>query len=131
MIRIYSTYFFVSSPKMKKQCIICPINNCWLNDDTSVIHCPINKFLRVTGGKRSMIVLLVLSKPHRFGELKRNIPDITEKVLITTLRWLEKAGMIHRQATLGKHLQTIYSLSPLGAKVQKISHSMADIGKWL
>jgi DNA-binding HxlR family transcriptional regulator len=79
-----------------------------------------------------MIVLLVLSKPHRFGELKRNIPDITEKVLITTLRDLEKAGMIHRQATLGKHLQTIYSLSSARSeKVQKISHSMADVGKGL
>ncbi len=102
-----------------------------MQDDDSVTNCPINKFLRVAGGKWSMIVLLVLSKPHRFGELKRSIPDITEKVLITTLRDLEKAGMIHRQATLGKHLQTIYSLSPLGVKVQKISHSMADVGKGL
>ena len=76
-----------------------------------------------------MIVLLVLSKPHRFGELKRTIPDITEKVLITTLRDLEKAGMINKDTTLGKHLQTIYSISSLGEKVQKISHTMADIGK--
>ncbi len=78
-----------------------------------------------------MIVLLILSKPHRFGELKRSIPDITEKVLIVTLRTLEKSGLINREATLGKHLKTIYSLTPLGQKVQKISYSMADIGKWL
>lgn len=79
-----------------------------MEEDDAVINCPINKFLRVAGGKRSMIILLVLTKPHRFGELKRTIPDITEKVLISTLRDLEKAGMISREATLGKHLKTVY-----------------------
>jgi len=116
---------------MKKQCTICPITNCSLEEDDSVINCPINKFLRVAGGKWAMIVLLVLTKPHRFGELKRSIPDITEKVLISTLRELEKFGMISREATLGKNLKTIYSLTDLWKKVQKISHDMADIGKWL
>lgn len=87
--------------------------------------------MRVAGGKWSMIILLVLTKPHRFGELKRSIPDITEKVLIATLRILENSGMIYREATVGKHLKTTYSLTPLGEKVQKISHTMADIGKWL
>ena len=74
---------------MKKQCILCHMPNCQLTEQQAVSDCPINKFLKVMGGKRGMIMLLVLETPHRFGELKRTIPDITEKMLITTLQSLE------------------------------------------
>lgn len=82
---------------MKKQCILCPIENCSLTETQSVNHCPINKFLKVLGGKRGMIVLLVLATPKRFGTLKKAITDISEKMLITTLQDLESAGYITKE----------------------------------
>ncbi len=47
-----------------------------------------------------MIVLLVLEKPHRFGALKRTIPDITEKMLLATLHDLHKAELIVHEKIL-------------------------------
>ena len=86
---ISSTYFFVSTPTMKKQCLLCDIPDCSLESDEDVRNCPIHKCLSVIGKKRTLIVLLVLERPMRFGELKRAIPDMTEKVLISRLRRLE------------------------------------------
>ena len=82
---------------MKKQCILCPIDNCSLTEAESVNHCPINKFLKVLGGKRGMIVLLMLDVPKRFGVLKKTITDISEKMLITTLQDLECAEYITKE----------------------------------
>jgi DNA-binding HxlR family transcriptional regulator len=74
---------------MKKQCTICRINNCYLEEGEDVSQCPINKFLALFGGKRDLIVLLSLEQPQRFGQLKKIIVDISEKMLIQTLHKLE------------------------------------------
>lgn len=126
---ICSTYFFISTTDMKKQCIDCRIQNCSLPEGANIADCPVRKCLRIMGKKRNMIVLLVLEKPHRFGELKRKISDMTEKVLITELRCLEEAGYITRDVIQGKNLNTTYTISPLGLKVLDVVESIAEIGK--
>lgn len=76
-----------------------------------------------------MIILLVLEKPHRFGELKRTIPDITEKMLITTLRVLEEHNLITKEITNGKQLSTTYAISEKWTHALTIAESMAAFGK--
>ena len=78
-----------------------------------------------------MIVLLVLEHPHRFGQLKKSIPDITEKMLIQTLHKLEDQWYVAKQKTTGKILQSLYYLTPLGEKILTLWEQMADIGKTL
>lgn len=116
---------------MKNQCLLCRVQDCSLEKDEKVTNCSINKFLKVIGWKRWMVVLLVLEKPHRFWELKRSIPDITEKMLISTLKSLGKATYIKKHKTTGKKLASTYSITVLWSKVLNIAESMAEFGKLL
>jgi len=78
-----------------------------------------------------MIVLLVLEQPRRFWELKKIIPDITEKMLISTLHDLEHATFIANEKIYGKQIQSIYTITDGGKKALAIVQSMAEIGKLL
>lgn len=78
-----------------------------------------------------MIVLSVLVQPHRYGELKKTIAEITEKMLITTLHDLEKAGYLSKQKTSWKLLQSTYTITPLWKNALEIGLAMAEMGKLL
>ncbi len=55
-----------------------------------VYYCPVEVSLDKIGGKwKSLILWHVRSRTRRFGELKRLIPNITEKMLTEKLRELE------------------------------------------
>lgn len=53
----------------------------------------------------------------RFGELRRRLDGITQKMLTQTLRDLERAGLVHRAVYPSVPPRVEYSLSPLGANV--------------
>lgn len=63
-------------------------------------NCPIRNVLSRIGDKWSLLVLFTLEeKPvTRFKELQRNIPDISQKMLTTTLKTLEADGLVLRKA---------------------------------
>lgn len=60
-------------------------------------YCPIRKSLKILGGKWPLLVLFNIQEPIRFGDLKRAIPDISEKMLIQTLKQLTEHGLITRK----------------------------------
>jgi DNA-binding HxlR family transcriptional regulator len=64
---------------------------------TAVI-CPITATLDVLGGKWKVFILMQLKQREvlRFGELKKLIPDVTQKMLAQQLKELEDAGLVHR-----------------------------------
>ena len=68
--------------------------------DSLYPKCPVRNVLNRVGHKWSMLVLFTLeSTPTiRFKELQRNIPDISQKMLTTTLKTLEADGLIIRKA---------------------------------
>lgn len=68
--------------------------------DSLYPKCPVRNVLNRVGDKWSMLVLFTLeSTPSiRFKELQRNIPDISQKMLTTTLKTLEADGLIIRKA---------------------------------
>ena len=68
--------------------------------DSLYPKCPVRNVLNRVGDKWSMLVLFTLeSTPTiRFKELQRNIPDISQKMLTTTLKTLEADGLIIRKA---------------------------------
>lgn len=70
------------------------------------------------GSKWNTLVLITLSqRPQRFGELKRGIPEISQRVLTQTLRDLEQDGLINRTVYPTKPPSVEYSLTKLGASL--------------
>ena len=60
-------------------------------------YCGLHVALAVMGGKWKPLILYYLSQgPNRFGDLKRSIAGISEKVLIQQLRQLAAAGVLTR-----------------------------------
>ncbi len=69
--------------------------------ETVFNDCPVRNVLARISGKWSLLVMYVLhgngAVPMRFNELRRAIPDISQKVLTSTLRTLECDGLVQRQ----------------------------------
>jgi DNA-binding HxlR family transcriptional regulator len=63
----------------------------------------------------------------RFGELRRRLDGITQKMLTQTLRDLERAGLVHRAVYPSVPPRVEYSLTPLG---QNVSSLMDSIRQW-
>ena len=61
-------------------------------------QCPIRNILARLGDKWSLLVLYTLSQKERmrFGDLRREVPDISQKMLTVTLRTLEEDGFVTR-----------------------------------
>ncbi|MDP2789344.1 MAG: helix-turn-helix domain-containing protein [bacterium] len=63
-----------------------------------VFHCALDVTMDYIGGKWKTVVLWYLRKePRRFSQLKRSIPEITEKMLSLQLKKLEHDGIIKRK----------------------------------
>ncbi len=70
------------------------------------------------GDKWSILVIYLLSGgPMRFSELKRRIGSISQKVLTSTLRGLERDGYLVRHVTPASPPQVSYELTSLGRDV--------------
>ena len=81
-------------------------------------HCAMDVTMDYIGGKWKTVVLWYLRKDKkRFSELKRMIPNITEKMLSLQLKDLEKDGIVKRK---------IYPEVP-----PKVEYYLTDFGKTL
>ena len=77
--------------------------------------CPIRGVLDKLGDKWSMLVILELSAgERRFSELKRQIPDISQKMLTQTLRILQRDGLVARAVHPTVPPAVSYDLTPMG-----------------
>ncbi|MBD5356755.1 MAG: helix-turn-helix transcriptional regulator [Bacteroides sp.] len=78
--------------------------------------CPVRNVIARFGNKWALLVLLVISEnePVRYNDLRRKIPDISSRVLSSTLRTLEADGLI---------LRTLYNEVPA-----RVEYSLTDIG---
>ena len=83
-------------------------------------HCGLEAALDVIGGKWKPLILWHLqTERRRFGELKRLVQGISEKVLIQQLRELESDGIIHRKAYPEIPPKVEYSLTPFGVSLKE------------
>ncbi|GAA4238469.1 helix-turn-helix domain-containing protein [Actinomadura meridiana] len=90
--------------------------------------CGIDAAIDVIGGKWKVLILWALAqRPHRFGELRRELPGITEKVLTAHLRELELDGIVNRKAYAEVPPHVEYSLTPLGTT---LNEALAPLGAW-
>lgn len=92
--------------------------------------CPVTTTLSVIGGKWKPIILFML-KPEkkRFGEIKKLIPAISQKMLTQQLRELEADGIIHRKVYPVVPPKVEYSMTDYGRTLSPILEAMVDWGK--
>lgn len=77
--------------------------------------CPSRVVLDHVTSKWGVLVLVALSdRTLRWGELRRLVEGISEKMLASTLRTLEADGLVLREATPSIPPRVDYSLTPLG-----------------
>lgn len=94
-------------------------------------NCEKELTLAVIGGKWKMLILWHLGKEgtKRFNELKRLIPGITQRMLVTQLRELESDFIVHREIYPVVPPKVEYSLTPQGESIMPILETMYDWGK--
>jgi DNA-binding HxlR family transcriptional regulator len=80
------------------------------------------------GDKWSVNVIYVLGAAGtlRFGELRRRIDGISQRMLTVTLRGLERDGLVRRTMYPEMPPRVEYALTPLGATLRKIVRALID-----
>lgn len=77
--------------------------------------CPSRIVLDHISSRWGVLVLVALAeRGQRWGELRRTVEGISEKMLASTLRTLEQDGLVHREAQPTIPPRVDYSLTPLG-----------------
>jgi DNA-binding HxlR family transcriptional regulator len=93
------------------------------------VNCPAESTLKIIGGRWKLMILHELcSGVSRFGQLKRGLKGISEKVLAQHLRELEKDGIIQRKVYAEVPPKVEYSLTPSGKTLKPILDAMHEWG---
>src|SRR5689334_957028 len=87
----------------------------------------ISDLLARIGDKWSLLIVSTLGqRPMRFNELRRAIEDISQKMLSSTLKVLERDGLVERSVTPTAPPQVEYRLSDLGRELQTPVIALAE-----
>lgn len=84
--------------------------------NTIIEICPVRNVIARFGNKWALLVILILSenKVLRFSELKKMIPDVSSRMLSSTLRTLEADGLVSRKVYPEVPPKVEYSLMETG-----------------
>ena len=94
--------------------------------------CGLDATLKVISGKwKPLILYFLLRGPTRYGELKRAIRDVSDKVLIQQLKELEADGVLRRNDRRNDHREVLprvdYILTQLG---QSFARALEPLCQW-
>jgi DNA-binding HxlR family transcriptional regulator len=87
---------------------ICDIDSCGVRDA-----------LQIIGGKwkNRILYVIVLNGHIRFNELRRNLPEISQKMLTQQLRELERDGIVLRESYPEVPIRVEYSMTSIGESI--------------
>ena len=92
--------------------------------------CPVETTLMLIGDKWKVLILRdLLTGTQRFGELKRSVGSISQKVLTAQLRDMESSGLISRRVYAEVPPRVEYSLTELGLSLRPILDAMRIWGE--
>ncbi|MEY9487356.1 DNA-binding HxlR family transcriptional regulator [Streptomyces calvus] len=94
-------------------------------------YCAIEFAMEVLGGRWKLAILKQLSSgTHRFGELKRAMPTITQRMLTRQLRELEADGLLTRTVYREVPPRVEYTLTEVGHSLDAITEQLDEWGRW-
>ena len=92
-------------------------------------NCPLRKTLEIIGGKWTMLIIFQINtRTIRYGELKRCIVGISEKMLINQLKYLCEKGMVHKKSYPEVPPRVEYTLTPLGRELLPVINKIIKFG---
>lgn len=99
--------------------------NHMMQGDHSLPPCPVETTLALMGDKwKILIVRDLLGGTKRFGELKKSLEGISQKVLTQHLRAMEQHGLVHRQVYAQVPPKVEYSLTDLGRSLSPVHDAL-------
>lgn len=91
--------------------------------------CPVEITMGLIGDKWKVLIIRdLLTGTKRFGELKKSLNGITQKVLTNNLRQMESSGLIKRKVYAEVPPKVEYSLSNTGLSLKPVLDSMVKWG---
>ena len=92
----------------------------------AIVGCPTELTLNVLAGKWKTVILARLKDGAlAYGELRRSIPSLSDKMLTERLRDLERAGLIVRGGRPGSRTpRALYRLSPRGRSLKPVLEAL-------
>jgi DNA-binding HxlR family transcriptional regulator len=91
-------------------------------------NCPTEFTLQVLGGKWKTVILCYLKLgPLRYAELRKLIPNLSDKVLSQRLRELAEAGLIEHSKPGGGDKSEVYTLA---ARAQSLGGVLTELYNW-
>ncbi len=99
-------------------------------ENLRVFNCNMELTLDIIGGKWKPLIIFHIgnSEKLRYGEIKRLIPDISQRVLSRELKELETRGVIFREEFKEKVLRVEYSLTEIGKEVLPLLNALTQWG---
>ena len=95
----------------------------------SDLDCPVRKSLLLLGGKWTLLIIFQINdRIIRYGELKRSIPGISEKVLIQQLNFLVEHHFVTKKSYPEIPPRVEYELTELGLNTLPVIDQLATFG---
>lgn len=92
--------------------------------------CPVETTLTLIGDKWKVLILRdLLTGTKRFGELKKSVGGVSQKVLTAQLRDMEESGLVNRKVYAEVPPRVEYSLTKLGKSLNPILDAMKCWGE--
>jgi DNA-binding HxlR family transcriptional regulator len=96
-----------------------------------IFACPAEFTLEVLGGKWKTVILCYLKqRPCRYGELRKLVPTLSDKVLTQRLADLTESGLIVRKRTPGQATIEVYALTSRAKSLGPLLHTLYQWGKY-
>lgn len=98
-------------------------------DNVPGFSCGLDATLKVIAGKwKPLIIYFLIQGPKRYGELKRAVQGVSDKMLIQQLKELEADGIVTRKDYQEVPPRVDYTLTPLGHSLAKALEPLCNWG---
>ena len=99
--------------------------------DRKLPVCPVETTLALISNRWKVLILRDLMEgTRRFGELKKSVGEISQKVLTANLRSMEEDGLLTRKVYAEVPPRVEYTLTDTGYRLKNILDAMSDWGTW-